>query len=67
MGVTCRTVAFISLVGFMVSWVVGSSVSSWIALTFLAVGASAFVVGFEVEERWIRMLERQTAQMGGNP
>ena len=40
MGVTCRTVAFISLVGFMVSWVVGSSVSSWIALTFLAVGAA---------------------------
>src|SRR5437773_4095341 len=33
-AVACRTVAFLSLVGFMVSWVVGSSVSSWIALAF---------------------------------
>jgi uncharacterized membrane protein len=67
MGVTCRTVAFISLVGFMVSWVVGSSVSSWIALTFLAAVATAFVIGFEVEARWKRILERRTAQMGGDP
>jgi hypothetical protein len=59
-AVTCRTVAFISLVGFMVSWAVGSNVSSWIALAFLAAGAVAFVVGFEVEERWKRILERQT-------
>ena len=63
----CRTVAFVSLVGFMVSWVVGSGVSSWIALAFLAAGAVAFVVGFEVEERWKRILERQTAQTGGDP
>ena len=66
-AVTCRTVAFISLVGSMVSWVVGSSVSSWIALAFLAAGAVAFAVGFEVEERWKRILERQTAQTGGDP
>jgi hypothetical protein len=66
-AVTCRSVAFTSLVGFMVSWVVGSSVSSWIALTFLAAGAAAFVIGFEVEARWKRILERQTAQMGGDP
>ena len=61
-AVTCRTAAFISLVGFMVSWVVGSNVSSWIALTFFAAGTSAFIVGFEVEERWKRALQRQNAQ-----
>ena len=61
-AVTCRTVAFISLVGFMVSWVVGSNVSSWIALAFLAAGTAAFIVGFEVEERWKRVLQRRTAQ-----
>ena len=63
----CRTLAFVSLVGVMVSWVVGSDLSSWIALAFLAAGAVAFVVGFEVEERWKRILERQTAQTGGDP
>ena len=63
----CQTVAFVSLVGFMVSWVVGSGVSSWIALALLAAGVVAFVVGFEVEERWKRILERQTAQTGGDP
>lgn len=63
----CRIVAFVSLVGFMVSLVVGSGVSSWIALALLAAGAVAFVVGFEVEERWKRILERQTAQTGGDP
>lgn len=58
----CRTVAFVSLVGFMVSWVVGSGVSSWIALAFLVVGAAAFIVGFEVEERWKRAQQRRTGQ-----
>ena len=62
----CRTVAFVSLVGFMVSWVVGSDVSSWIALAFLAAGAAAFIVGFEVEERWKRVMRRRAAQMVGD-
>ena len=66
-AVACRTVAFISLVGFMVTWVVGSDVSSWIALTFLSAGAAAFIVGFEVEERWKRILRRRAAQMVGDP
>ena len=61
-AVVCRTVAFVSLVGVMVSWVVGSNVSSWIALAFFATGISAFIVGFEVEERWKRALQRQNAQ-----
>ena len=65
-AVTCRTAAFISLVGFMVSWVVGSSISSWIALAFLAAGGVAFVVGFEVEERWKRVLRRRAAQLAGD-
>lgn len=64
---TCRTAAFVSLVGFMVSWVVGSDVSSWIALAFLAVGAAAFIAGFEVEERWKRILRRRAAQLVGDP
>ena len=34
-SVTCRTVAFVSLVGFMVSWVVGTDDSAWIALGWL--------------------------------
>lgn len=53
-------------VGFMVSWVIGSDLGSLIALAFLAAGGAAFVVGFEVEERWKRMLGRQAAQMGGD-
>jgi peptidoglycan/LPS O-acetylase OafA/YrhL len=61
-AVVCRTVAFASLVGVMVSWVVGSNVSSWIALAFFAMGTSAFIVGFEVEERWKRALQRQNTQ-----
>ena len=61
-AVVCRTVAFASLVGVMVSWVVGSSVSSWIALAFFATGVSAFIVGFEVEERWKRALQRPNTQ-----
>jgi peptidoglycan/LPS O-acetylase OafA/YrhL len=64
---TCRTAAFVSLVGFMVSWVVGSDVSSWIALAFLAVGSAVFIVGFEVEERWKRILRRRAAQLVGDP
>ena len=64
-AVACRTVAFVSLVGFMVTWVVGSDVSSWIALTFLSVGAAAFIVGFEVEERWKRVL-RRAAKIGAD-
>ena len=67
LAVACRTVAFVSLVGFMVSWVVGSDVSSWIALTFLAVGAAAFIVGFEVEVRWKRVLQRRAAKRGADP
>jgi hypothetical protein len=65
-AVTCRTVAFISLVGFMVSWAVAGTFSSWIALAFLVAGAAAFIVGFEVEERWKRILGRRAAQMGGD-
>src|SRR5260370_42464761 len=61
-AVVCRTVAFASLIGVMVSWVVGSNVSSWIALAFFGTGASAFIVGFEVEERWRRALQRRNAQ-----
>ena len=57
-----RTVAFVSAVGVIVSWVIGSNVSSWIALAFLATGAAASIVGFEVEERWKRALQRQNAQ-----
>lgn len=61
-AVVCRTVAFVSLVGVIVSWVVGSSVSSWIALALFATGASAFIVGLEVEERWKRALRQRNAQ-----
>lgn len=60
--VTCRTVTLVSLVGFMVSWAVGSPLSSWIALAFLVLGGMAFIVGFEVEERWKRALQWQNAQ-----
>ncbi len=63
----CRTLAFVSLVGVMVSWVVGSDLSSWIALAFLVAGGAAFVVGFEVEERWKRILRRRADQTGGDP
>jgi len=63
----CRTLAFVSLVGVMVSWVVGSDLSSWIALAFLVAGGAAFVVGFEVEERWNRILRRLADQTGGDP
>jgi hypothetical protein len=61
-AVVCRVVAFVSLIGVMVSWVIGSNISSWIALAFLATGAAASIVGFEVEERWKRALQRQNAQ-----
>lgn len=64
-AVAFRTVAFVSLVGLMVSWVVGSGVSSWIALTFLAAGVVALIVAIEVEERWKRVLQRRAAQVGG--
>ena len=64
-AVVCRTVAFASLVGFMVSWVVGTDVSSWIALAFLVTGAAVFIVGFEVEARWKRILRRRAAQLAG--
>lgn len=66
-AVICRVLAFASLVGFLVSWVAGSSLSAWIALVFLAVGTTAFIVGFEVEERWKRILRRRAAQMVGDP
>ena len=61
----CRTAAFVSLIGFMVSWVVGTDVSSWTALALLAAGVVAFVVG--VEERWKRILRRRAPQMVGDP
>jgi len=61
----CRTVAFVSLVGFMVSWVVGTDLSLWVALAFLVVGTAAFIVGFEVEDRWKRILRRRADQTGG--
>ena len=65
-AVACRTVAFVSLVGFMVSWVVGSDVSSWIALAFLAAGVIALIVGIEVEERWKRVVQRRAARIGAD-
>jgi hypothetical protein len=58
-AVTCRIVTFVSLVGFMVSWAVGTDLSSWIALAFLVASAAACIVGFEVEERWKRILARR--------
>ena len=61
-AVVCRIVAFVSLIGVMVSWVVGSNVGSWIALAFFATGTSAFILGVEVEERWKRALQRQNGQ-----
>jgi peptidoglycan/LPS O-acetylase OafA/YrhL len=63
-AVVCRTMAFVSAVGVMVSWVVGSDVSSWIALAFLAAGAAALIVAFEVDERWKRMLQRRATETG---
>ena len=65
-AVVCRTAAFVSFVGVMVSSVVGSDVSSWIALAFLAAGAAAFIVAFEVDERWKRMLQRRATQTGAD-
>jgi peptidoglycan/LPS O-acetylase OafA/YrhL len=65
-AVVCRTVAFVSAIGVMVSWVVGSDVSSWIALAFLAAGAAALIVAFEVDERWKRMLQRRATQTGAD-
>ena len=65
-AVVCRTVAFVSLVGALVSWVVGSNVGSWVALTFFAMGAAALIVSFEVEARWKRVLRLRTAQTEGN-
>ena len=66
-AVICRVLAFASLVGFLVSWVAGSSLSAWIAVAFLAAGITAFIIAFEVEERWKRLLRRQAAQMVGDP
>jgi hypothetical protein len=65
-SVSCRTVAFVSLVGFMVSWVVGTDDSAWIALVFLAAGITALIIGVEVEERWKRILGRPGAQLVGD-
>jgi len=65
-SVTCRTVAFISLVGFMLSLVVGTDLGSWIALVFLGAGSTAFILGIEVEERWKRVLHRRAAQLVGD-
>jgi hypothetical protein len=65
-SVTCRTVAFVSLVGLMVGWVVGTDYSAWIALVFLAAGTTTFIVGIEVEERWKRVLRRRAAQSAGD-
>jgi hypothetical protein len=66
-AVICRVLAFASLVGFLVSWVAGSSLSAWMAVAFLIVGAAAFIVGFEVDERWKRILRRRAAQLAGDP
>lgn len=65
--VVCRILAFASLVGFMVSWVVGSGFSAWVALVLFALGTTAFIVGFEVDERWKRILRRRAAQLAGDP
>jgi uncharacterized membrane protein len=65
-AVTCRTVAFISLVGLMVSWALGTDSSAWIALVFLAAGITALIIGVEVEERWKRILGRRAAQLVGD-
>ena len=65
-AMVCRTVAFVSFVGVMVSWVVGSDVSSWIALAFLAAGAAALIIALEVDERWKRMLQRRATQTGAD-
>ena len=65
-AMVCRTVAFASFVGVMVSWVVGSDVSSWIALAFLAACAAALIIAFEVDERWKRMLQRRATQTGAD-
>lgn len=65
-ALTCRTATFVSLVGFMVSWVVGTDVGSWIALAFLVGGVAAFIAGFEVEGRWKRILGRRAAQTGAD-
>ena len=65
-SVTCRTVAFVSLVGFMVSWVVGTDQSAWTALVFLAAGATAIIIGIEIEGRWKRILRRRAAQLAGD-
>ena len=65
-AVVCRNVAFVSFVGVMVSWVVGSDVNAWIALVFLAAGAAALIVAFEVDERWKRMLQRRATQTGAD-
>ena len=62
-ALTCRTAAFTSLVGFMVSWAVGSTSSAWVALAFLAVGTTAIIAGFEVELRWNRILRRRALQI----
>jgi peptidoglycan/LPS O-acetylase OafA/YrhL len=65
-AMVCRTVAFVSFVGVMVSWVVGSDVSSWIALAFLAAGAAVLIIALEVDERWKRMLQRRATQTGAD-
>ena len=65
-AVTCRTVAFVSLVGFMVSWVVAGILSSWIALAFLVAGTVTSIVGFEAEDRWKRTLGRRAFHTGGD-
>ena len=62
-ALTCRTAAFTSLVGFMVSWTAGSTLSAWVALAFLAAGTTAIIAGFEAEQRWNRILRRRTAQI----
>jgi MFS family permease len=65
-SVTCRTVAFISLVGLMLSWALATDSSAWTALVFLAAGPTAFIVGLEVEERWKRVLRQRAARLAGD-
>jgi len=58
-----RRIRFV--VGFMVSWVVGTDDSAWIALVFLAAGITALIIGVEVEERWKRIQRRRAALLAG--
>ena len=63
-SLTCRIVALVSLVGSMVSWAMGTDYSAWSALVFLAAGATAVIVGIEVEGQWKRIQRRRARSTG---